>query len=49
MAHWLAENKISTVAMESTGTYWQALYAVLLAHGFQVILCNGKFTKTSKV
>lgn len=48
IAHWLAENKISTVAMESTGTYWQALYAVLLAHGFQVILCNGKFTKNIK-
>jgi hypothetical protein len=34
--------------MESTGTYWQALYAVLLNDGFQVILCNGKFTKNIK-
>ncbi len=48
IADWLAENKITTVAMESTGTYWQALYPVLLAHGFQVILCNGKFTKNIK-
>jgi transposase len=48
IADWLAENKITTVAMESTGTYWQALYAVLLAQGFQVILCNGKFTKNIK-
>ena len=48
IADWLAENKITTVAMESTGTYWQALYAVLLADGFQVILCNGKFTKNIK-
>ena len=48
IADWLSENKIITVAMESTGTYWQALYAVLLADGFQVILCNGKFTKNIK-
>jgi transposase len=48
IADWLGENKITTVAMESTGTYWQALYAVLLAAGFQVILCNGKFTKNIK-
>jgi transposase len=48
IADWLSENKITTVAMESTGTYWQALYAVLLADGFQVILCNGKFTKNIK-
>jgi transposase len=48
IADWLAENKITTVAMESTGTYWQALYAVLINRGFQVILCNGKFTKNIK-
>jgi len=45
---WLRENKIATVALESTGTYWQALYAVLQESGFQVILCNGKFTKNIK-
>ncbi len=48
IADWLTENKIKTVAMESTGTYWQALYAVLLSLGFEVILCNGKFTKNIK-
>jgi transposase len=48
IAHWLKENGIKTVAMESTGTYWQSLYAVLMAEGFQVILCNGKFTKNIK-
>ena len=37
LSNWLSENKITTVAMESTGTYWQALYAVLLADGFEVI------------
>lgn len=45
---WLEENKIKTIAMESTGTYWQNLYAVLIAKGFHVILCNGKFTKNIK-
>lgn len=48
MASWLKEHKIKTVAMESTGTYWQNLYAVLLSKGFDVILCNGKFTKNIK-
>ena len=48
IATWLKESKIQTVAMESTGTYWQALYAVLVAENFQVILCNGKFTKNIK-
>ena len=45
---WLREKEITTVAMESTGTYWQALYALLEDSGFQVILCNGKFTKNIK-
>jgi len=48
LADWLSSNKIETVAMESTGTYWQNLYAVLISKGFQVILCNGKFTKNIK-
>ena len=48
MANWLKENNVNSVAMESTGTYWQNLYAVLLSKGFQVILCNGKFTKNIK-
>jgi len=48
IAAWLKENEIATVAMESTGTYWQSLFAVLQAQGFQVILCNGKFTKNIK-
>ena len=34
--------------MESTGTYWQHLFITLQAAGFQVILCNGKFTKNIK-
>ena len=48
IAEWLRENGIKTVAMESTGTYWQSLYAVLISENFHVILCNGKFTKNIK-
>lgn len=48
MADWLHSKKVKTIAMESTGTYWQNLYAVLISKGFHVILCNGKFTKNIK-
>ena len=48
ISSWLKENYIKTVAMESTGTYWQALYAHLQSEDFDVILCNGKFTKNIK-
>jgi transposase len=48
LASWLLKNKVKTVAMESTGTYWQNLFATLQEAGLQVILCNGKFTKNIK-
>ena len=48
LCDWLKESKVRTIAMESTGTYWQNLYAVLISRGFHVILCNGKFTKNIK-
>jgi transposase len=48
IAQWLKANDIKTVAMESTGTYWQSLFAALQNAGFHVILCNGKFTKNIK-
>ena len=38
ISNWLKESQIKTVAMESTGTYWQSLYSVLLSDVF------GKFT-----
>ena len=47
LCDWLKECKVRTIAMESTGTYWQNLYAVLISRGFHVILCNGKFTKNN--
>lgn len=48
LATWLQEHDITTVAMESTGTYWQNLFATLQGAGFEVVLCNGKFTKNIK-
>ena len=45
---WLREFGVSSVAMESTGSYWQNLYVELIRHGFSVTLCNGKFTKNAK-
>lgn len=48
IAQWLISHEVKTVAMESTGTYWQSLFAVLQNAGLQVILCNGKFTKNIK-
>jgi len=48
MITWFLANDVKTIAMESTGTYWQNLFAALQNAGFQVILCNGKFTKNIK-
>ena len=48
LCKWLLSFGITTVAMESTGDYWQNLYVELQKHGFEVILCNGKFTKNAK-
>jgi len=45
LSEWLIENNIKTVAMESTGSYWQNLYTELEQVGIEVVLVNGKFTK----
>jgi transposase len=45
LAKWLKDNEIRTVAMESTGQYWQNLFIELMNSGLEVILTNGKFTK----
>jgi len=39
VAH-LKDKGIKTVAMESTGSYWQTLYSCLQAAGFEVVLSN---------
>lgn len=36
---------IKTIAMESTGTYWQTLFNALQEAGFEVLLVNGSQTK----
>ncbi|WP_299762479.1 IS110 family transposase [uncultured Pontibacter sp.] len=48
MAAWLHAQHITTVAMESTSTYWQSQFTVLQQAGFDVLLCNGKLTKNIK-
>ena len=48
LIEWLTENEITTVAMESTGNYWQNLFTSLQNAGFEVLLANGKFTKNIK-
>jgi hypothetical protein len=39
---YLLKQKVTTVAMESTGVYWVILYAVLEEAGFDVFLVNGR-------
>jgi transposase len=48
LCEWLLSYGITSVAMESTGDYWQNLYAELMKHEIEVVLCNGKFTKHAK-
>ena len=48
LVKWLLENKVISVAMESTGTYWQSLFTELQTAGIEVVLANGKFTKNIK-
>lgn len=48
LAKWLVAMEIVTVAMESTGSYWQQLFTILQEHGLEVILVNGRFTKNVK-
>lgn len=48
MSKWLKEYQVTTIAMESTGTYWQNVFSYLTAEGFEVILVNGRQTKNIK-
>lgn len=45
---YLQQNEIEHVAMEATGVYWVALYAMLEGCGFKVCLVNPKETKQVK-
>jgi len=45
MAAWLKQCGIRTVAMQSTGVYWIAVYDILEAAGLEVYLVNARETK----
>jgi transposase len=45
MAAWLQQCGIRTVAMQSTGVYWVAVYDILEQAGFEVYLVNARDTK----
>jgi transposase len=45
---WLRKNNITSVAMESTGNYWQNLFSELVSYDIEVVLANGKHTKNAK-
>jgi len=42
LADWLQEQRVETVAMESTGVYWIPLFEILDNRGFQVVLANAR-------
>ena len=45
MADWLKQCGIRTVALQSTGVYWIAIYDILEAAGLEVYLVNARHTK----
>ncbi len=45
MAAWLKQCGIRTLAMQSTGVYWIAVYDILQAAGLEVYLVNARETK----
>ena len=47
IAH-LQQFGVTTIAMESTGSYWQTLFNALQAAGFEVLLVNSRHVKNVK-
>jgi transposase len=45
MADWLRQCRIRTVAMQSTGVYWIAVFDILEEAGFKMYLVNARETK----
>lgn len=45
LAQKLVNDDFTSVAMESTGSYWKGLYLILQDYGLEVMLTCGKFTK----
>ncbi len=48
MIVWLRNHEVTTIAMESTGSYWQTLFSALQTAGFEVLLVNGRQTQSTK-
>lgn len=48
LASWLVDNDITSVAMESTGSYWKGLFVILQDYGLNPILVNGSQVKNVK-
>lgn len=46
LADWLMEQRVTHVAMESTGVYWIPIYELLEERGFEVIVVNARHIKT---
>ena len=45
IAAFLHEHQVTTVALESTGIYWIALYELLESEGFEVLLVDPSYTR----
>lgn len=45
MADWLKEQKVTHVAMESTGVYWKPVFNILESEGFEVLVVNARHIK----
>lgn len=45
MADWLVDHGVLSVAMQSTGVYWIAVFEILQQHGLEVYLVNARHTK----
>jgi transposase len=43
---WLAEQKVTSVAMEATGVYWLCLYGLLEEAGMEALVVNGAHVKS---
>jgi transposase len=48
LIEYLRHAGVTSIAMESTGNYWQTLFSALQEAGFEVLLVNGSQTKNVK-
>jgi transposase len=45
LREWLAEHRVTTVVMESTGVFWRPVWRVLEGHDCDLILANARHVK----